>query len=254
VKTTTVSRPSPSASTKLQFRAFLVAIALLGVAAISTQVIIGGFKLLQTAVEFGDNLTITYIVGGALATLSYIVIALGYLRYRSVDIHAPLRPPTRREVGWVLGGIIVAFGVAILIEVVGAVLGAEGATNFATAAAVGNPVLVYGLLLVGNILLIGPAEELLFRGVIQGRLRESFGPAFAIGFTSLGFALSHVPSYWIGGSDLFTLGVLFALLGIAAGGIILGAIYERTKNLIVVALIHGLINAIGVVLILVTVL
>nr|WP_303647111.1 CPBP family intramembrane glutamic endopeptidase [Haloarchaeobius salinus] len=106
--------------------------------------------------------------------------------------------------------------------------------------------MVYGLLLVGNLLLIGPAEELLFRGVIQGRLRESFGPALAIGITSLGFALSHVPSYWIGGSDLLTSGVFFALLGIAAGGIILGGIYERTKNLIVVALIHGLINAIAV--------
>jgi len=156
------------------------------------------------------------------------------------------RRPTLREVSWVVGGIVVAFGVAIIIEAIGAVLGAEGATNFATAAAVGNPVLVYGLLLVGNIVFIGPAEELLFRGVIQGRLRESFGPALAIGITSLGFALSHVPSYWIGGSDLFTLGVLFALLGIAAGGLILGTIYERTQNLIVVALIHGLINAVGV--------
>lgn len=246
MKTITASRPSPSKSTKAQFRAFLVAIALLGAAAISTQGIIEGFKLLQTSLGYGDNLTITYLVGGALATFSYIVIAIVYLRYRPVAIHAPLRRPTLREVGWIVGGIIVAFSAAILIEAIGAVVGAEGATNFATAAAVGNPLLVYGLLLVGNIVLIGPAEELLFRGVIQGRLRESFGPAIAIGITSLGFALSHVPSYWIGGSDLFTLGVLFALLGIAVGGIILGTIYERTKNLIVVALIHGLINAVGV--------
>jgi membrane protease YdiL (CAAX protease family) len=246
VKTIAASRPSPTISTKTQVRALLVAIGLLGAAAVSTQGIIEGSKLLQTALGYGDDLTITYIVGGALATFSYIVIAITYLHYRPVAIHAPLRRPTLREMGWIAGGIIVAFGVAILIEAIGAVLGAEGATNFATAAAVGNPMLVYGLLLVGNILLIGPAEELLFRGVIQGRLRESFGPALAIGVISLGFALSHVPSYWIGGSDLFTLGVLFALLGIAAGGLILGTIYERTQNLIVVALIYGLINAVGV--------
>ena len=252
MKTITASRTSLSAPTKIQFRSLLVAIALLATAAISTQGIIEGFKLLQTALGYGGNLTITYIVGGALATVSYIVIAVLYLHYRPVTIHAPLRPPTLREVGWIVGGIIIAFVAAILIEATGAALGAGGATNFATAAAVGNPVLVYGLLLVGNILLIGPAEELLFRGVIQGRLRESFGPAIAIGITSLGFALSHIPSYWIGGSDLFTLGVLFALLGIAAGGLILGTIYERTKNLIVVALIHGLINAVGVGIVLLT--
>jgi len=254
LKTITANGLSPSTATKTQFRTVLVATALLGAAAISTQGLVEGFKLLQAVLGYGNSLTITYLVGGTLATGSYIVIALTYLHYRPVAIHAPLRRPTRREVGWIAGGIIVAFVAAILIEVIGAMLGAAGAINFATAAAVGNPVLVYGLLLVGNIVLIGPAEELLFRGVIQGRLRESFGPAIAIGITSLGFTLSHVPSYWIGGSDLLTLGVLFALLGIAAGGIILGTIYERTKNLTVVALIHGLINAIGVGIALVTLL
>lgn len=250
----TISASRQVVPTGTRFRAVVVAVALLGAAAISTQGIIEGFKLLQAAVGYGDNLTLTYIVGGALATLSYILIALVYLHYRPVVIHAPLRRPSGREVGWIVGGIIAAFVAAILIDAMGTVLGAEGAVNFATAAAVGNPLLVYGLLLIGNIVLIGPAEELLFRGVIQGRLRENFGPVIAIGITSVGFAFSHVPSYWIGGSDLVSLGVGFALLGIAAGGIILGVIYERTENLVVVALIHGLINAVGVGIIFVTLL
>ncbi|MFC7251483.1 type II CAAX prenyl endopeptidase Rce1 family protein [Halomicroarcula sp. GCM10025324] len=50
----------------------------------------------------------------------------------------------------------------------------------------------------------------------------------------------------IGGSDLLSLGVFFALLSIAVGSVILGAIYERTQNLVVVIVIHSLFNAISV--------
>jgi membrane protease YdiL (CAAX protease family) len=67
----------------------------------------------------------------------------------------------------------------------------------------------------------------------------------AIAIVSVGFALGHVPSYWIGGSDLLSLGVLFALLSIGVGSVIFGVIYERTQNLVVVIVIHSLVNAIS---------
>lgn len=105
---------------------------------------------------------------------------------------------------------------------------------------------IYTIFFVGNLIFIAPIEEFLFRGVIQGRLRESFGPIVAISITSIGFALGHIPSYWFGGSALASVSVAGALLGIAAGGFVLGAIYERTESLLIVSIIHGLLNSIGI--------
>lgn len=101
---------------------------------------------------------------------------------------------------------------------------------------------------IGNLVFIAPVGEFIFRGVIKGRLRESFGPIVAISFTSIGFALGHIPSYWFGGSDLLSVSVGGALLGIGAGGFILGGIYERMESLLIVSIIHGLLNSVGIVL------
>ena len=79
---------------------------------------------------------------------------------------------------------------------------------------------------------------------MQGRLREQMGPVPAIAI-AVGFALGNVPSYWIGGSDLLSLGVLFALLSIVVASVIFGAIYERTQNLVVAIVMHSLVNAIS---------
>ncbi|MFC7028118.1 type II CAAX prenyl endopeptidase Rce1 family protein [Halomicroarcula sp. GCM10025324] len=37
-----------------------------------------------------------------------------------------------------------------------------------------------------------------------------------------------------------------ALLGIVAGGFVVGAIYERTESLFIVSIIHSLLNSIGI--------
>lgn len=243
VETTSDSRVSTG---DRRLRALLVGIGLLATAAIATQVVVSAFAFGQSALGYGDSLVLTYLVGGTLATLSYVVLALAYLRYRRVEIHVPRRLLTLRETGWVLGGVVVSFAAALVLSVLGGVLGAREGTNFLAAAAAENPLLVYGVFLVGTVLVIAPAEELLFRGVVQGRLRESFGPVAAIGITAVGFALTHVPSYWIGGSETLSVGVVLALVTIAAGGAILGAIYERTGNLAVVVLVHGLTNALFV--------
>lgn len=96
-------------------------------------------------------------------------------------------------------------------------------------------------LLIGalSIVLVGPAEELLFRGAIQGRLRRSFGPAASILLASGFFASIHVFNF--GGSPG---AVVFATGIIAVVGAILGIAYERTGNLTVSILAHGLYNAI----------
>ena len=92
------------------------------------------------------------------------------------------------------------------------------------------------------IFIVGPFEELLYRGVVQARLRESFGPAAAILLASLIFAAIHLPAHGFGAAGLApTAASMVALVG---GSIVFGGLYEWTGNLTVVALVHGLYNSI----------
>jgi len=47
---------------------------------------------------------------------------------------------------------------------------------------------------------------------------------------------------------VLSVSVAAALFGIAATGMVLGAIYERTESLLIVTIIHGLVNALGIAL------
>jgi len=228
-----------------QRRAILVALGLLFAAAIPPLALVEGFKLVQTQFGYGGDLAITYIGGGLLATIAIGLIGVAYHRVRPVTVHVPRWLPTLRESGWIVAGIVISFVAAILIGIGIQSLNAIPPTHFAAAAAAERPVLIYGLAIVAALFIIGPIEEYFYRGIVQGRLREQMGPVAAISIVSVGFALGHVPSYWIGGSDLLSLGVFFALLSIAVTSVVLGAIYERTQNLVVVIVIHSLINAIS---------
>lgn len=237
--------PPPSVGDSTNSRTFLAGIALLAGSAVGALVIIQGFQFLQTALGF-ESFALTFLVGGGLATSWLGIVGLAYLRVRPVRVYYGIRWPTLRDAGWIVGGVVLSVIVAVLVEIVVIPFGDGGATTISAAASVSNPLLIYTIFFVGNLIFIAPIEEFLFRGVIQGRLRESFGPAAAISITSIGFALGHIPSYWFGGSDLVSVSVGGALLGIAAGGIVLGAIYERTESLLIVSIIHGLLNSIGI--------
>ena len=226
-------------------RTVLVALGLLFAAAIPPLAIVEGFKLVQAQFGYGGDLAITFIGGGLLATIAIGLLGIAYHHIRPVAVHVPRRLPTLREGGWIVAGVVIMFAAAIAIQIGMQVLNVASPTNFSAAAAAERPVLVYGLAIVGALFIIGPIEEYFYRGIVQGRLREQMGPVPAIAIVSVGFALGHVPSYWIGGSDLLSLGVFFALLSIGIGSVIFGAIYERTQNLVVVIVIHSLVNAIS---------
>lgn len=228
-------------------RAFLVGVALLGLSAIGGFLIIRGFEYLQTVLGI-ESFTLTFLVGGGLATLWFGVLGVVYLRLRPVGLHYGLRWPTLRDTGWIIGGVLAVVLVSLLVELVFSPFSNGGATTISAAAAVANPIAIYSIFLIGNFVFIAPLEEFLFRGVVQGRLREAFGPITAISITAIGFALGHILSYWYGGSDILSISVWAALFGIAGTGIVLGAVYERTESLLIVTIIHGLVNAIGIAL------
>ena len=95
----------------------------------------------------------------------------------------------------------------------------------------------FGYMLVSSFLLAGLFEELIFRGFVLDRLLSG-GPVFAIGLSSLMHASLHL---WYFG------------FGTAAGAVLcgsaflffvwMGIVYFKTRNLVGVALMHGLNNA-----------
>ncbi|WP_330632597.1 CPBP family intramembrane glutamic endopeptidase [Halocatena halophila] len=99
-----------------------------------------------------------------------------------------------------------------------------------------QPVLIW--LFLGFQLIVGPSEELLFRGVVQGSMRRAMGPVSAIVLASLFFASIHYTS--MNGSVVSVVGALSVVFVLS---LTLGALYELTENLIVPAVVHGLFNA-----------
>ncbi|ELY83094.1 CPBP family intramembrane glutamic endopeptidase [Natrinema altunense] len=163
----------------------------------------------------------------------------GYLALTDRDLSfIDLRRPTLRDIGWTVGGLVVLFGALFVISVVMQSAGVESADHSTTQRAQENPQLML-VLVPFAVLIIGPFEELLYRNVIQKSLYDSFSRAGAVAVASVIFAAVHVLAYATAG-----LGAVIASLGTIFGlAIVLGTIYERTDNLLVPALIHGVYNA-----------
>ena len=96
------------------------------------------------------------------------------------------------------------------------------------------------VLIAGAVLLVGPAEELLFRNVIQKYLTECLSTLSAIFLTSVLFSLAHLPLFY-SPDPLITAAALAVAFGFS---VVLGVAYTKTGTLIVPALIHGLYDAI----------
>ena len=76
-------------------------------------------------------------------------------------------------------------------------------------------------------LVVGPSEEIQDRGYFQTRLLEQFGPKFSIVFSSLLFALSHIPiNILIWRYEVWM--IVFHLTGVFIAGSIMGYLYYRS--------------------------
>lgn len=178
--------------------------------------------------------------------ISFIGFGLWYLRRRGYDwsrisSYFGVRRPSLKELGMVILGWVV---ILVLISIVGFIVQTflpEPAQNEGTsmlADYAGNVGIYLGAVLF-MFLVVGPSEEILYRGVVQNRLRERL-PAFpAILMASLVFAAVHVVA--LAGNPVAmatTVGILFV------PAIVLGLVYEYTGNIVVPALLHGLHNSV----------
>lgn len=170
-----------------------------------------------------------------------VVVALLYLeRHDLSPSYLRIDWPSPRDVGWAIAATLGLFAVLAVVQIVVQHLGLSPTEHSIAQSGADNPQLLLPLIPL-SVLVTGPAEELLFRGVIQTRLREVLGTAAAVLVASLVFSLIHVPAYFGTGFGVdlaTTLGVLFLL------AVTLGTIYELSGNLLVPIVAHGLYNAV----------
>jgi len=169
-------------------------------------------------------------------------LSVAYLLYtgRGLD-YVPIRRPTLVETLAIIAAPFAVIVVSAVVTQLGLLFGVEPSQHALTGMGDVDPQFyIYMVPLV--ILIVGPFEELLYRGVVQARLRESFGPAVAILLASLIFAAIHLPAHGFGQAGLASSAV--SMVALVGGSIVFGGLYEWTENLTVVALVHGLYNSI----------
>lgn len=215
----------------------------IGLAGLFAGMLLGalGISLLDAAVGLGFEGAVPTAVGTALQGVGLVAVAVLYLRSRDLPpSYLRISWPTAREIGWIGVTTVSLFAVLGVLLVGLQQFDLAPTEHSVVVAAEDSPELLLPLIPL-SILVTGPAEELLYRGVVQTRLRESFGAVRAVAVAAAVFAAVHVPAYGVGvglGPELLTtLGVLLVLGGV------LGAVYEYTGNLVVPAAAHGLYNA-----------
>jgi membrane protease YdiL (CAAX protease family) len=216
----------------------------LGAVALLVGIIVGGITyslvgvpLSLSPTDAAGQLLTNVGTYAAVATVGglYLVrneLPISYVRYRR---------PTLRDLGVAAATVAALLALAIVIPLAVDRLGLPIAEHGVAETIRGNPTIALAFLPV-SIFVVGPAEEFLYRGIIQTRLREIFDARSAVAIAAVLFASVHFLAYLDPGNipgTIVTLTVLVLPLGA-----ILGAVYEHTENLVVPVLAHGFYNAI----------
>jgi membrane protease YdiL (CAAX protease family) len=156
------------------------------------------------------------ILASAIASAAALVVTL-LIVARPVD-PVRLRLMPGRETGAQLGAMIV--GTLALGQALDSVTVLTGLANRGAMAVIRRaiesatgPDLFAAVVVIG--VLAGSAEEMFFRGYMQGRLRERFTPAVAVVITSVAFALLHLE--WIHAGMALVLGLWLGFVTEQAG-------------------------------------
>jgi len=148
---------------------------------------------------------------------------------------SPFRVPTRGHVVVSAAGLLAAFvvlwGVSWAASALSIPVGGHVAMRNLGLSAITLPVYVGAMLLI-----VGPAEEFLFRHVLQ-RCLLTGRPARRVVAAGVAFGAVHALVY---GLDV---GAVVPVLALSTIGTVFGITYELTDNLTVPALVHGTYNA-----------
>ena len=174
-------------------------------------------------------------VVSVLQFLGFIAVGLWYVEWEDARDLLHLERPSLRDLGWVVAALVALF---VLFKALAVVLGALGiapATNSAIESGRQNPRLLLYFVVV-TIVFTAPAEEFLFRGLVQGLFRRAYGVVPGVIIASGVFGVAHYLALTGGGSKVAYLAIAAVL------GLVLGAVYEYTGNLLVPIAIHAVWN------------
>ncbi len=185
------------------------------------------------------NLTVGYVIGSTVLVMPGLLYA--YYRKRSgngiIEYVRLQKPPLDKNgIETLSYGLIATLTVFIGLNIVIAVLNLPVAENQAVTSGTANPTII-PLLMFFTLILVAPAEEFIYRGIVQRRLEEAFHPYAAIGVASFLFGLVHVTAVHgtIAGNAVY--------VGFIGGiSLVWGYYYYKTENLAVPIILHGLYN------------
>lgn len=148
--------------------------------------------------------------------LAALLVWCGYRFYvRHIEKRQPVElamPGMARELG---RGLLLGAGLVVLTFVVLAALGVYQLSGV-------NSLSVLLLLPLAELVLVGMAEEMMFRGILFGVTARALGSKAAIVISSLLFALAHLPNAGFS---------LLAILAITSYGVLQAALYMQTRRL-----------------------
>jgi len=184
-----------------------------------------------------ETTNVSQIAQTVIQFAAMMAVVAWYVRFLDTDELVPFRTPDARAVGLILGGTVLLLVCQYLINQLLQWADFAPGANQAVLAGVGDP--TYFLVMIPvSLLVVGPAEEILFRGAVQGRLRQSWGVWPAIIVATVLFGLIHIPAITGGFGAQLSYALLVGVLGL-----LLGYLYEYTQNILVPSLIHGAYNA-----------
>lgn len=230
-------------------RSVLVAFALTVAGLFTAELMTTPVILLDTAFltdpsAVGRELLVAFFV---LNFLGFAVAGAAYLAYTGLGWgFVDLRIPSWRDWKYALLGVAGSIAFVIVVSLLASAVGVP-ATDNQVVDFIGDDSTMALYLIVIAFLFNAPAEEFLWRNVIQKRLYAAFSRRGAVVVTSLVFAAVHFPVYAATADSLGPeglLGVSVSLLVVFGGALIFGYIYVRTENLVVPIVAHAGFNAI----------
>ncbi len=177
--------------------------------------------------------------------LGFFVAGAAYLAYTGRGwAYVDLRTPTLRDWGYAVGGFVAGFALLLTVSLLAQAAGVEPTGSQVVDYLGGDSTMVL-IMIVVVFLFNAPAEEFLFRNVIQKRLYDAFSRMGAVLVTSVIFALVHLPLFTLTdeGTLAEPLAIGVSMSVIFVGSVVFGYVYVKTENLFVPTMAHALFNA-----------
>lgn len=200
---------------------------------------LGVFQFKFWHIEFYSPFT-RYMIVVPIIEVLILVETLLFARYKHVSLNdLGLIKTTPKTMARVLAALMPLYlATAIVTFVLTNVFGPDPmAESFTSAAVPRNLIQLVAYLLI-YMVLDGPAEELAFRGFVQKGLENTYGEQKGLLIASLLFGLPHIINYPYNAATA------------TATGLVLGYVWQKTgQNTTATAVLHGIFNSIGVILV-----